>query len=127
LTLVETFEITGPLADYKQTVTAFCHKIEQDGLADVLVMQFYVSQDVREAYLILTLKDGDAFDKHAAFIMSTDEVRPYVKTVRLKQMRAFGAMNADTVKRLGSQHGFDFEWVSEHVTGFIRSGAPGSE
>lgn len=129
LTLVETFEITGPFADYKETVTAFCHKVEQDGVADVLAMQFYAAQDAGEAYLILTLTGGDGFDKHVAFIRSIDEVRPYMKTIRLKQFRAFSAMNADRVKELqepGPQSGYDFEWVSEHVTGFIRSERPGS-
>jgi hypothetical protein len=129
LTLVETFEITGPFADYKETVTAFCRKIEQDGIADVLAMQFYASQDAGEAYLILTLKSADAFDNHSAFVRSIDEVRPYMKTARLKQMRAFGAMNAERAKQLqevGAQRGVDFEWVPEHVTGFIRTRTPGS-
>jgi len=125
LTLVETFEITGSFADYTEKVTAFCRKVEQDGLADVLTMQFYASEHAGEAYLILTVTDGDAFDQHGAFIRSIDEVRPYMKTARLKQMRVFGTLNADRAKELqelGAKHDVDFEWVSEHVSGFIRSG-----
>jgi hypothetical protein len=129
LTLVETFEITGSFSDYKEKVTAFCRKVEQDGLTDVLTMQFYASPQAGEAYLILTLTDGDAFDHHAAFVRSIDEVRPYMMTARLKQIRVFGTLNADRAKELqefGAQHGVDFEWVSEHVIGFIRSRTPGS-
>jgi hypothetical protein len=129
LTLVETFEITGSFADYSEKVTAFCRKVEQDGLADVLAMQFYASQQAGEAYLILAVADGDAFDRHGAFIRSVDEIRPYMKTARLKQMRVFGTLNANRAKELqelGAQHGVDFEWISEHVIGFIRSRAIGS-
>ena len=123
LTLVETFEITGSFADYREKVTAFCRKVEQDGLADVLTMQFYASPRAGEAYLILTVTDGDAFDQHATFVRSIDEVRPYMKTARLKQVRVFGTLNAGRAKELqefGAKHGVDFEWVSEPVTGFLR-------
>jgi hypothetical protein len=86
--LSETLEITGQSADFRASVTAFCRKVQTDGVAGVPAMQFYASHKNKEAYLFLSFKDEDAFDKHVAFIMSTDEVSPYLNTVRFGDSRS---------------------------------------
>ena len=120
LTLVETFERTAPLAEYKDAVTAFCRRVEEDGLAGVRTFQFYVSQEVREAYLIITFSDANVFDRHIEFIGSLDELVPYGNTVRLKHFKAFGTLNAEILGKLRLAD-FQFEWVNEYVTGLVRN------
>lgn len=119
LTLVETFELTAPVAEYREAATAFFRRVEVDGLAGVRTVQFYVSPEAGEAYLIITLSNADVFDRHIAFIESLDELEPYSRTVRLKQFKAFGDLNAEIAGSLQAAD-ISFEWVTEHVTGFIR-------
>jgi len=123
LTLVETFELTAPLAEYQDAVAAFCRRVENDGLAGVRSFQFYVSQEAGEAYLIVTFRDADVFDRHIAFIEGLDELEPYMNTVRLKHFKAFGTLNAETLGELRAAY-FQFEWVNAYVTGFVRNAEP---
>jgi hypothetical protein len=120
LTLVETFELTAPLAEFNNAVAAFCRRVEKDGLTGVRTFQFYVSQEVGEAYLIITFSDADVFDRHVEFIGGLDELEPYVNTVRLKHFKAFGTLNAEILEKLRAAD-FQFEWVNEYVTGFVRN------
>ena len=119
LTLVETFELTAPVPEFREAAAAFFRRVEVDGLAGVRTVQFYVSPEAGEAYLIIALSSADVFDRHIDFINSLDELEPYARTVRLKQFKAFGELNPDTAADLRAAD-ISFEWVSEHVTGFDR-------
>jgi len=96
LTLVETFEITAPVPEFREAAIAFFRRVEVDGLAGVRTVQYYVSPEAGEAYLIIVLSNADVFDSHIEFINSLDEVEPYSRTVRLKQFKAFGELSAET-------------------------------
>ena len=126
LILFETFEITAPFAEYEKAVHALCHKIEEEGVAGALSMHYYADREAREAYMIFTLKDADAYQKHNLFLRNMSEVEPYRQAIKLKQIRAFGEINAETAKRFREGGRFDFQWVPEHVTGFTRNTAADS-
>ena len=126
LILFETFEITAPFPEYEGAVSALCHKIEEEGVAGALAMHYYADREAREAYMIFTLKDAEAYESHMVFLRSMSEVEPYRQAIKLKQIRAFGEINAETAKRFREGGRFDFQWVPEHVTGFTRNAASDS-
>ncbi len=119
VTIVERFEIIVPFAEFQESIVALSHQLEQDAIPELLTFQYYASPESKEATLILTFANGDAWgEKHSKILFSLEEFESYCKTCKVKEWRICGTLSEKQYERVSKWDGVVF--AGPHIAGFVR-------
>lgn len=119
VTIVERFEIIVPFAEFQRSILALSQQLERDAIPELLTFQYYASPESKEATLILTFADGDAWgEKHGNVLFNLEEFESYAKTVKATEYRICGALSEKRYEQVSTWDNVVFS--GEHMAGFVR-------
>ena len=120
VTLAEVLErLVSPDA-FASAVRALSRRLEQEGVRDLLTLQFYGDPNSARIGAVLTFAHAEAFRYHVALVSDWEEFRAFAATVRLVDMRVYGALPAGAAAWVG-QFGEIGHSFPLHIAGFVRA------
>lgn len=96
-TLVESFTLNVPLGELTPVVTGMMKRLEEEGVAGLVSMQFHASSssgDVgSELGAIIRFSDRSRLHEHIAMVSSWPELARFSKMITLTELRVFGELD----------------------------------
>lgn len=120
VTLVETFRLEVPFEDFAPLVTALMQRIEVEGVASLVSMQFYASDVPGEIGAVIRFSNSSQFMDHVKMISSLPEFARFAAMIELLELRVFGELDPQ-VEEWMRQFGGPIKKLERFVAGFVRS------
>ena len=120
VTLVEVLELTVPFEEFEAAIRAAAKRLEDEGVRELVSMNFYAEPGANEAGAILTFSDRESMTEHMAMVSSWVEFERFFATVKPLDVRVYGKLSAEAeawISQFGDVVSRKFE---EHVAGFVR-------
>src|SRR5215207_5386410 len=122
VTLVEVLELTRPFEEFAAAVQAAAHRLEAEGIKELVTLQFYADPASTEVGSILTFTDRNRMMERIAMITGWEEFERFFSTVKPIEVRVYGKLSAEAQEGVG-QFGVVSKTFEDHVAGFVRSTA----
>jgi hypothetical protein len=119
VTLVEVLELTKPFEEFAAAIEAAAGRLHDEGVAELVTLQFYYDPRSTEAGAILTFSDRERIMDHIGMITKWEEFERFFATVRPVDVRVYGRLS-DEAERWVRQFGVLSKTFGEHVAGFVR-------
>ncbi len=120
VTLVEVLELTRPFEEFAAAIEAAAKRLEDEGVEELVSLQFYYDPRSTEAGAILRFSDRERILDHMAMITRWEEFDRFLATVRPLDVRVYGTLGGEAerwIEQFGDIVSKKFE---EHVAGFVR-------
>ena len=119
VTLVEVLELTGSFAEFAAVSQAVVRRLEIEGIAELVAVQFYAAANTTEVGGLLTFVDYRQVVRHITMITAWDEFKQLLSLTRLIDMRVYGPLSAEGEAYLQTMNGVSKRFATP-VTGFVR-------
>ena len=119
VTLVEVLELTRPFEEFALAVEAAARRLEDEGIQELVMLQFYGNTGSKEVGALLTFSDRERMIEHIEMISGWEEFERFFATVKPVDVRVYGKLSAEAEEWIGQ---FDVlsKKFEEHITGFVR-------
>ena len=120
VTLVEVLEVTAPFEEFRSTIDAVAARLEEEGVRELVSMNFYEEPGSNEVGAILTFSDSKSMLRHMNMVSSWEEYRMFFGTVKPLDVRVYGTLDAEAeawIRQFGDIVSRKFE---HHAAGFVR-------
>lgn len=95
ITLVETFPLGASVDEFAPIVGAVMKRLEVEGVAPLLSMQFYASSVPGEIGAVIRFSDRSKLREHIAMISSWAELARFSEMITLTELRVFGQLDPE--------------------------------
>lgn len=120
VTLVEAFELTVPLDEVAPILRAVMARLEVEGVASLVSMQFYTSDVPGEMGAIIRFSDPHHFTEHVKMISGWEEFKRFSSMIKLIEIRVHGELSPE-VEAWMQQFGGPVKKLRHFVAGFVRT------
>ncbi|HEX5848809.1 MAG TPA: hypothetical protein VFY59_06400 [Rubrobacter sp.] len=120
VTLVEVLEVTAPFEEFQSTIDAVAARLEEEGVRELVSMNFYGESGSNEVGAILTFSDSKSMLRHMNMVSSWKEYEMFFGTVKPLDVRVYGTLDAEAeawIRQFGDIVSRKFE---HHAAGFVR-------
>ena len=119
VTLVEVLELTVPFEEFAQAVGAATHRLEAEGIRELVTVHFYGNPGSTEVGAILTFSDREQMIEHIELISKWEEFERFFACVKPLDVRVYGKLSVEAETWIGQ---FDVlsKKFEHHVAGFVR-------
>ena len=118
--LVEVLEVTAPFEEFQRTIDAVAARLEEEGVRELVSMNFYGESGSNEVGTILTFSDSKSMLRHMNMVSSWKEYEMFFGTVKPLDVRVYGTLDAEAeawIRQFGDIVSRKFE---HHAAGFVR-------
>ena len=119
VTLVEVLELTQPFEEFAAAVRAAARRLEDEGIQELVTLQFYADPGSTEAGARLTFSDRDRIVEHTAMITAWEEFERFFGTVKPLDVRVYGRLSPEAEEWV-RQFDVVSKTFEDHVAGFVR-------
>ena len=119
VTLVEVLELTRPFEEFQAAIMAAANRLQTEGVAELLTLQFYADPGSTQAGAILTFADHDRVMEHIAMISEWEEFERFFATVKPLDVRVYGKLSTQAEAWV-RQFDVVSKTFEDHVAGFVR-------
>lgn len=119
VTIVEVLERTAAFAAFQAVTEAALHRLEREGIAALLSVQFYADPHTPDVGALITFNDYRRVMEHVAMITAWDEFQHLLDVVKLRDVRVYGPMGEDGIAWLNQTHALRNLFTTPLV-GFVR-------
>ena len=119
VTLVEVLELTQPFEEFADAVRAAARRLEDEGVQELVTLQFYADPGSTEVGAILTFANRDRIMEHIAMITAWEEFERLFGTVKPLDVRVYGRLSPEAEEWV-RQFDVMSKTFEEHVAGFVR-------
>jgi hypothetical protein len=119
VTLVEVLELTKPFQEFEAAINAAAHRLQAQGIDQLVTLQFYAHPGSTQVGTILTFSDRNRIIEHIQMISQWEEFERFFATVKPIDVRVYGKLSAQAEEWIG-QFGVMSKTFEEHVAGFVR-------
>jgi hypothetical protein len=119
VTLVEVLELTQPFEEFAAAIRATARRLEDEGIRELVTLQFYAEPGSAEVGSILTFTDRTRMMEHISMITQWEEFERCFATVRPQDVRVYGKLSAEAEGWV-RQFGVVSKTFEDHVAGFVR-------
>ena len=119
VTLVEVLELTQPFEEFADAVRAAARRLEDEGVQELVTLQFYADPGSTEVGAILTFADRDRIMEHIAMITAWEEFERLFGTVKPLDVRVYGRLSPEAEEWV-RQFDVMSKTFEDHVAGFVR-------
>jgi hypothetical protein len=120
VTLVESFRLKGTFEEFEPLVTSLMQRLEREGVASLVSMQFYASDVPNEVGAVIRFSGPSQFTDHVTMISSWPEFARFAAMIELLEIRVFGELSPQ-VEAWMKQFGGPIKKLDRFVGGFVRS------
>lgn len=120
VTLVELLEVTVPFEVFQSAIDAVAARLEEEGVRELVSMNFYGESGSNEVGAILTFSDSRSMLRHMDMVSSWEEYEMFFGTVKPLDVRVYGTLDAEAeawIRQFGDIVSRKFE---HHTAGFVR-------
>lgn len=120
VTLVEVLEVTAPFEEFQSTIDAVAARLEEEGLRELVSMNFYGESGSSEVGAILTFSDSESMLRHMNMVSSWKEYGMFFGTVKPLEVRVYGTLDAEAEAWIGQFGDIVSRKFEHHAAGFVR-------
>jgi hypothetical protein len=117
--LVEVLELIRPYEEFEAVILAAVRRLETEGIAELVTLQFYAAPNSTEAGAILIFSDREQIMRHIQMITGWEEFQQLLRVVKPVDVRVYGKMSAEAEEWVGG-FGVLSKTFPQHVSGFVR-------
>src|ERR687886_2324830 len=119
VTLVEVLELTQPFEEFADAVRAAARRLEDEGIQELVTLQFYATPGSTEVGAILTFADRNRMMKHIEMITQWEEFERFFGTAKPIDVRVYGKLSAQAEEWV-RKFGVVSKTFEDLVVGFVR-------
>ena len=119
VTLVEVLKLIRPYEEFVAVIEAAVRRLEVEGIAELVTLQFYADANSMEAGAILTFTDRNRIMAHINMITGWEEFAQLLKVVMPVDVRVYGQLGEEA-KAWIQGFGVVSKMFEQHVVGFVR-------
>jgi len=120
VTLVEVLEVTAPFEEFQSTINAVVARLEEEGVRELVSMNFYGESGSNEVGAILTFSDSKSMLRHMNMVSSWEEYGMFFGTVKPLDVRVYGTLDAEAEAWIGQFGDIVSRKFEHHAAGFVR-------
>ena len=119
VTLVEVVELIRPFEEFAAAAEAGVRRLEAEGIASLIRIQFYVNPGSTEAGAILTFADPAEIVTHINRVKDWPEFHALVRTVKPRNALVYGKLPHEADEWLRNAFPI-LQKFETHLAGFVR-------
>lgn len=119
VTLVEVLELLRPFDEVGPVVENLLGRLEVEGIAALISMQFYLNEEKTEIGAVITFSDSNQLIEHTRMISSWEEFKRFTSMVKLADMRVHGTLSAEAEAWIRQFQG-PLKKFAHYLAGFVR-------
>ncbi|HZO90688.1 MAG TPA: hypothetical protein VFB38_20335 [Chthonomonadaceae bacterium] len=116
---MEVLERTRPYEEFVAVVEAVVRRLQAEGIAALVRIQFYAHSNSTEVGALLTFSDRNQIMQHIQMITDWEEFRQFFQTVKPLDVRTYGKLSEEAEAWI-RQFDVVSKTFEEHVAGFVR-------
>ena len=119
VTLVEVLERKKSYAEFVGIVQAAAHRLKDEGIAQLVGIQFYADPNSVQAGVLITFADAYHLMEHIEMITQWEEFHCLLDAAKPLDVRVYGKLSADAEAWL-RQINVVSKTFTQHIAGFVR-------